>query len=1201
MFIPTSVGGLVGTATVTDSNVESEMKYNIVDGVSVLSSNEGGATGVVISTISNDMVSFEIGDANDLSDLNSSQNILNLDTFADEDKVVFNEIATGFGGFAGTIDSATIAKSLDNKTNANYMNNITINAQLGVNVGTYFGVYKITDQGIEIENDEVLSAPVLYTSEGNDAKVDGAYNIGGVVGLINAGDEGAAIHNLSNSNLKGSATIQLQTEFTGMYVGGLIGKTTSNSIDGLNMNKPIGSGVINITIDTSLSFYIGGVVGRAEVTEDARILLNNFNTDLVINDDKVTNFGGLLGMLKVHKGTGAMQILVEGEHHNVFTINTIENSNYAEGDSAFNIQEGDNGNIELYAQAYYVNLDRFDISASKTVPTTNPIYTSFNTGWHKDYTMFKTMQRCIPKTNSMKWDSVAIIYDAEHIKGVSSSGDDIIYTVYEEADGQAKLYAKTGIATILVDEKGNYFTSTSGWDGEIDLNKQDQWTPLEKAVVSKLGFVPNEEEVNLNLFSYEGNQYVFLTEKIFDSPSTSGSLFEVNGYTSYTNGDHQIGEKEPEGIPWWGWVLMALAVVAAGVITYFTGGAGAPILKAVLVTAFGVIKAAAVAAAALTIWSLALQLQAQKSTAERHFVTTYNQSEGFLSGMYGKDIQYKDGKVVGDTDDFLKIASYTYQPYSHVRPAKFNSERYVLVECEIKNKTGIGNYIVASEDSENIKVGLLHEYSKYGIYPIEIEDDEGNKSIDKTLTFDVVKGNNGKYYVVLDYYVYHAGQYWINTTAANVISYPSSDLFKVPKIDADTELTQNAYTQEDAFIYIHGKATRDNNTGKITYNFEKNYENYVVSNDKSTAKVKYDDTEYVLSSSVAVVKQEDKTYRYAASKMANWIENYDYIQGAYYTINGDSSMGLTKYATYTHVGEYTNLNSFAGLNPNVDYIYTSYQEDRNNDHIQETYYDVYKISSISETEPEGAEGKLVKPVYPSSFVNPYASNVSGIKDDKIYRAVGEDKTGISQRVEYYLYIGGFKVKKNAKDELKVFTETDDFYLTFDDGSKALMSTIVKTSNYDNKKWGEAPISKMKEGYIFENGTLYQTNNLYSIDTKFGSDYYGFILRNDIYYEEAKDDENIFNYGKYLSHPDTELYTRYKYTNNIALKLKEWLYDGKQYYLVPENYTNFTGWPNGRTTTFVEAVKVTLGNNCEIFLKDKTKFPTPITCGYVKSK
>lgn len=520
-YIPTSVGGLIGTSFKTEIN------SNIISAVDILSTHEGSELGSaknnskgMISTIKNYMANIGVtsGSAG-IDEFTKSDKLYYLGSEGSSKvSVKFQEMTSGFGGFVGTIDSTAdisqdIVDSEDIKERyqTSYMKDITINAPLGINVGTYFGVYN--------HDDENFKVPTLY----GEIKIDGAYNVGGIAGKING-----ELTDFSNEKLAGNAIINLQSNLSGMYVGGLFGVLESQSVMGI---KIVNSNV-NLKIHTDSSYYLGGLIGKLQVSQGNKFEnCDSSGVGIVGNDAQ--NFGGLVGMLKCVGGVGTYS--VKGIHNYPFTVNTIENQNYAEGSSQYDTYLDDNSNsVQLLAQAYYINQDSFNISATNnpgiySSTANNPVRVGDSTGWAKEYTGFKQLQRCIPADqNNGEWDSIAFVYNAENIthvatlanKGLTKTnpqdyycspqcaedhthttilwdeekheycykgdnivymGDDgqfIIYTVYEKAYGMPLLYCPAGIAELakmqdnsVVDEYTDLYSNEQENKWEADDEK----------------------------------------------------------------------------------------------------------------------------------------------------------------------------------------------------------------------------------------------------------------------------------------------------------------------------------------------------------------------------------------------------------------------------------------------------------------------------------------------------------------------------------------------------------------------------------------------------------------------------------------------------------------------------------------------------------------------------------------------------------
>ena len=483
-IMPTSVGGMVGYLSSATSNT---IKLNIVD-VKITSAKEGlstftekikvGTNGA--KTISSPVISVVENAMVDSDGYISSLYIQNAGKFSFNFSSNFNTMATGIGGFVGTMNYAGPLGNYNELT-------VDINAKTGINVGAFYGYYQLT-------KGNTLSVPTLKTS--GETCVRGAYNIGGIAGYLNFA--GGTIEYAG-----GNLSVQKDASFTGMYVGGMFGKVvTSEDIKVLKTSS-------TITINTSNTYYAGGLIGQLEGNlnpgEGETNKLNVSATNIVVEDgcDDRVNFGGLVGLLKVTDNESSKTKIVRGYHEYAFTINTIQNSNYADGASSFKKRESDDGGIDLYAQAYYINLDSFKISAtsnteiyigSKGHGDVNHPLNENKYGWHKDYTGFRIIQRLIPQgqNNGAAWDSISVIYDAANINHVGTianlglkesidtlpkpstrtepyTEDYICFTVYEEEEGFAKLYSAMGIAEVMRDNDVQYVPTV-----DYDANKYEK-------------------------------------------------------------------------------------------------------------------------------------------------------------------------------------------------------------------------------------------------------------------------------------------------------------------------------------------------------------------------------------------------------------------------------------------------------------------------------------------------------------------------------------------------------------------------------------------------------------------------------------------------------------------------------------------------------------------------------------------------------
>ena len=611
-YVPTSVGGFIGTLVSS-----SEVKYNNVLDVLISSSEEGvqapsstdNDTSSTISTISNNMASLMVGDSQENNDyiktdvpFDYSRIVTNPSTNLNQiKKPDFNDIQTGFGGFIGSVNMSALANEGENNASTNNIS-VDIQAYSGVNVGTFYGYYLYDTTTSGTVGEQVLLPNLL-----GDVNISGAYNVGGVIGGLGMPYTNDILSNFSNANIKvksnsESATAEINIQpssitvgeettnleiINGMYVGGLFGKLSgdASAVQIIDSN-------VNISIDTANSYYIGGLIGRLEgnLTKTEG---DNIVNGLDVNGDDATNFGGLVGMLKVaeggsdSKGEGyfGTTVTVEGTHTYPFTVNTIENSNYADGSSNFTY-DSNNEYINLIAQAYYVNLDTFKISASQNVPYSSPLNkTAINgkeysygdcqnasseqlatwmqeghiSGWAKEYTTFRKLQRNIPKKkNSNLWDSIAVVYDAAKITKVGTianlglSGkaqvsskdgnnvyedDYICFTIYEDIEGYPTLYSAIGIASAYTDANGNYTypysTNTTPWYWHLTGHTTDAGVYFIDITVEAGEYYPDfSTTIVRNSWNMKGLTYFDWTSTYDTTGTTDGVTNKLTYLTS---------------------------------------------------------------------------------------------------------------------------------------------------------------------------------------------------------------------------------------------------------------------------------------------------------------------------------------------------------------------------------------------------------------------------------------------------------------------------------------------------------------------------------------------------------------------------------------------------------------------------------------------------------------------------------------------
>ena len=560
-YIPTSIGGFIGknipgntTEASSLSDAGSLLYGNTLGEVKISTTEEGWPslqTGYsqlrdgpsVISTIKNNVLSA------------CETNIIDKGTATPN---FWEGMKSGIGGFVGTTNSNSLG--LDPTSNK-LTSHVTIDAGLGINVGAYYG-YFCQDNGANS-----LSVPEVTGS----VTVNGSYVIGGLVGFYDlSSSRDDILSNFTYANTLGTIKVQ-SSSTTGMYVGGLIGR-----LNGSAANIQLLDGV---EIDTNGDYYIGGLFGRLEGSLTSDSETGEWTGTKVANDivssgsSDCENFGGLVGMLKV-KTTD--EITVSGYHEYWFTINTIENDHYTDGDTVMGASKQDEG-LYITALAYYVNTDKVRVAgSSKSVSEWNeskgPFDSSF--GWAKEYTMFKSLQRNIPQAenNGAEWDSLAVVYDANAIREVytrnvgagqklgngtlasEAINNYIDYTIYEDKENSPTMYTSFGIATPAYNSMGKPIVPTNDFDrygnrvkdslgndldGYVSYTKQAGYEKIVSGFDWRDGYVSRAARPALSTDGYssvlkeryhavkpqyltDGNETWFIFDKLFGHASLNG-------------------------------------------------------------------------------------------------------------------------------------------------------------------------------------------------------------------------------------------------------------------------------------------------------------------------------------------------------------------------------------------------------------------------------------------------------------------------------------------------------------------------------------------------------------------------------------------------------------------------------------------------------------------------------------------------------
>lgn len=1117
--LPTSVGGVIGYAGDNDTIVSNAVYANITSTEESASDNNNSNidSSTVISTISNYMYTI---------DANNVEELVQLDFSSEQQlpiyKKDFNNLQTGFGGFIGTANASITGKVDTNKIQT------TINAGAGVNVGTYYGTYILN-----AEYNSILLPKLMAVNSSNpegesitESSVNGAYNIGGVIGYLYGGQ------NLSQDDgftFTPEHKITVQKNGVGMYVGGVFGKVSGN-INKIKVGQFEEKS--NLEITTGSSYYIGGVVGRLEgnltnadiTTIEGKDAENKdiYKSNITVNGDDRDRFGGLVGMLKVtgsqKNSDGNAGATVNGNHTYPFTVNTIENENYFDADSTFEAVENDN-DVTLHAIAYYVNQDNFKISASKgETYDHNPLYNSdgdkidniWNTqGWHKDYTGFKTLQRCIPKNQNIgaEWDSIATIYDASKVKAVATlTSDDlehgytqkelddnkIKYTIYEDYENSPMLYSKFGMASVYYDYKTGRVC-----DGSGNLNKPSQGS--DSAYINEDYFIVNNfvyrnddiyTKSNVPITKmYSSIYFEYKTKFAPDRPSTSGSIFEVNGglKDGYTSPSQKENDKSLQdqlnfwngvlmGVEVVSWFLLFLGVVSGGsssVAGTATKAAGDAIKKTAIslikrfvkfcvkkVTSLFTKKAfwlALTFAGAQAIGGVAQQKIAVLESQYNEQSISYqislrmlqyekDSSSGYLSNMYYTDVEYDEkGELISNTDKVQIIDGQAYQLYSTVRPADYYTNYWIVFDDEVMSHKHVGDDISKYVEGETCFKTYVFKDGYYWINALNSDldytsvnlfnDSQYNQNSDRLLTPWLYTSNNRKYV----YGDYKNGVYSLTEGTDNLLSYNKTDKSYILN---GKNINENLATTTKLLNY---KLRSENG----------NENGYTIINNAyyTTLGTKFNDNtvKYGIFANPRETKPENGKLGIDYIYEQGFIE--DNTNGTYFK-DSDDSYKLIKDNSYSeNNGSYTQ-------DPDGEYVKVG-EEYLNKSEIvkyKETKC-YYTISQISNTEPAEQSNYVIKKLYPYSFTDPYDPSTKITKDSKhdenSYEYTTETSNTISHMATYFLWEGGYVVYNNKPfiyygsyygGTGKEYTygdktTTDESTITFDDGTLVGIKTV----------------------------------------------------------------------------------------------------------------------------------------------------------------
>ena len=1078
--LPTSVGGLIGSTAnnavdVRNNIVNAQITSPVEGSTDSPSSTTGENMGSnVVSTISNFM--FNNVDVDNVNNIDVVETTSNTKDEIEKKKIQFNDIKTGWGGLIGTTSSNTALNGLiasEDIAKANITTNkikTTANTGVGINVGAYFGYYKV-GSGVNAGS-KSIALPELS----NNSSVGGVYNIGGAIGCVETGNVKLSYqYNPLNK-------IDVQPTGVGMYVGGVFGKV-KGEIDGLTANS-------NVVISTNNSYYIGGLIGRLE----GNLTNANATQITVVGENLTKNFGGLVGMLKVAKVQNGTTATVKGEHNFAFTINTIENQNYYDAESKYEAMEDEENNeVTLHAIATYVNQDKFNISASKTNYDHNPIYNDMvdgkytTQGWHKDYTGFKTMQRCVPmsENNGALWDNITSIYEAANIKAVKTGSDDKIeYTIYEAYREVPMIYTKYGWGKI-------YYNSTDS--GKLSYQKPSIGEENKDYIKVSNYYANNLKDGDENKNEFIDTVYFEYKVKYNENKlSNSGSILEVTGasldaFSSASERENQ--EKLKNNLQNSHKTLTTISTVAdivSIVIIIATWGSGAPAAaggsamlkggaqvavetgikawikrmihkvfnKAILKKILGVVLVMAIQnAVALHMKNLEDQMKAFNNTG-LIIQNVTNETYGYISTMYYRNLVFNDGEMATLSDSTVVIDGQIYQLYSTARPSDYYANLWMGYNASIEKVTEY------KPTKDQITPGL-EAYKKYE---------------------------------------YKDGYYWINVLCGELVNIPTS-LFGS---------SQYAVSGQNKMPYVFNAVGRNYVYGK--------YENgeYQFEARDDGNKLVYRDGNYILND-VVVDKSEVELmqtlhFKYDASADVNntKVEGYDHIKGVYYTASGNSSNGLIKYGLFTEVageqGE-ENIDWIQKLNIKFKLV----EGELLSSDIGKTYYQTstggdpfvynganrpagdiyervqsfkkYQLTAVQDTPFDNvAETQTTQNLYPYSFTNPYTIDISGTNLAGVYNADAiyvytAESTGFQVNVKYYLWEGGYTNKDivaEKPESKKVYLAQNSYAVSsrvggatvpadlselleqaskiaFDDGTLISVETICKNAGaYANK-------------------------------------------------------------------------------------------------------------------------------------------------------
>ena len=698
-YMPTSVGGFVGVGgSINISGCEISGKIYEEE-----SSSNSEGTGLSM------LYNYVLG----ASDRDSVTNVNNVS----QDRIEYDYTYTGIGGLMGTL------KDYNGYTDLAVASmKVNIYQPNGMNVGGIVGFWNynsakkiVTDiEGNETTEYTYIELPTagFGGTESEKIYIAGGMGVGAYVGRIYGGSSTSPIDVFSEKEITLNNIVLQErhpddiatgekTEAFGQFVGAVAGVSTSTEAIRLSASS-------NIQINNSEGQYYGGLIGKLDgsltghETDNGQTFYSSVPDNIFTKSDNY-NYGGLAGLLQTENTT----VNALGNHNYAFTVDTLRTANVTTDQKSLYLDET-NQNVNI--TAHINNNSDILVAYSNKVPSQNPVNTTCS-GWHQDYTMFRTSEVTYNKADA---ETIVNIYDAKNVNAVGRGGGvagEIVYTLYNIGN-QELLYTKYGIASYLCDNINaevyqKYLAVKVGaatWD---DLIKATANATLTCTAVLTGTSIINDIETHLNKFRsmkvcqyliahpndliYENNSgakllnsldvefligivngkvYVFDTVygKTSDDdcysilnntsgmdeddfvclPISSGSLFEVTGTIS-NRMPAQI-DFDKNGANIFAMIFGGIMVAAGIGLLFVPGGqaAGAGILAMFFGGMF----------ATVGIWGAAVQIP--KSIQRKSFTVQYilNQHEGeygLIGNIYSKPWYIENNELIGFDDDYILV------------------------------------------------------------------------------------------------------------------------------------------------------------------------------------------------------------------------------------------------------------------------------------------------------------------------------------------------------------------------------------------------------------------------------------------------------------------------------------------------------------------------------------------------------------------